>query len=230
MSSTGGEGAMTRRKQSWLEQYIAAANALARVPDALQGGRSRRNVVESRIRNELVDLAHQAAGRGLNWGTAGSLSARLGTHQILVCPAGRSLEALTFDDLVLARLDEPSPHGVLPEAWSWHLAIYAAQSEARAVLHLQPPFATALSAQEQFELPAVPELAAYWGQIPWVDASGTIEEVASRLAQAARSRLFLVRSRGVLCWGASTPELLSCSTTVEAAARIILLSRLVHVR
>lgn len=100
-------------------------------------------------RSAVVHLSRHLAERGLSPGSSGNISVRLG-DVLLMTPTGSALSRLSESDLSVIALPAggqptvasgPPPSKELP----LHLAVYRARPDARAVVHLHSPYATALS-------------------------------------------------------------------------------------
>lgn len=96
-------------------------------------------------RTTLVEACRALAHAGLSPGSSGNLSVRVG-DDLLVTSTGSSLRRVDEADLAVVRMGGevavgPHPTKELPV----HLAVYRARPDARAVVHLHSPFATALS-------------------------------------------------------------------------------------
>jgi L-fuculose-phosphate aldolase len=108
------------------------------------------DLVENRLREELVRVAHRAFDLGLTLGISGNLSARIpGTDRIVIKATGLSMGDMTVGDTLLLDLEgdvlEESERRPSKE-WRFHLAIYRARSDVGAVAHLHPPYVLAFAA------------------------------------------------------------------------------------
>jgi len=102
---------------------------------------------DTNLRHQLLAAARGLSAARLNVGTAGNASART-PDGFLITPTGMVAEDCGADDLVAMSLaGEPSGHRAPSSEWRFHRDIYAARSEAGAVLHAHSPFATALACQ-----------------------------------------------------------------------------------
>src|SRR5918995_6054627 len=83
---------------------------------------------------------------GLVSGTSGNASARDG-DEVLITPAGLAYEQMTEDDLVAIGMDGEAAEGQREPSSERrvHLAIYAARSDVRAIVHNHSVHATAWS-------------------------------------------------------------------------------------
>ncbi|TAH41761.1 MAG: class II aldolase [Betaproteobacteria bacterium] len=89
---------------------------------------------------------------GLNVGTAGNASVRLGddlqADGLLITPSGLAADSSTPQDMVIVRADGRFDGTLAPSSeWQLHRDIYAAFADAGAILHAHAPFATALACQ-----------------------------------------------------------------------------------
>ena len=112
----------------------------------------------SDLRQQLIDGARRMGTVGLNRGTAGNLSVRLGAASaasaaseatgdgFLITPTGMPYDELAVDDLVCMRLDGSVQGRRRPSSeWRFHRDLYAARRDAGAILHAHSPFATSLA-------------------------------------------------------------------------------------
>jgi L-fuculose-phosphate aldolase len=101
---------------------------------------------EPALREKIVATMQAMAARGLNRGTSGNVSARLG-EGLLVTPSGVVPEELTPESIVL--LDAggtPAPGALKPSSeWRMHQQILARRPDCRAVVHCHSRYATILA-------------------------------------------------------------------------------------
>lgn len=96
-------------------------------------------------RTALVQACHRLAQAGLSPGSSGNVSMRVG-DELVVTPTGSSLHRVDEAGLAVATLAGGVTAGATPtKELPVHLAVYRARPDARAVVHLHSPFATALS-------------------------------------------------------------------------------------
>lgn len=117
---------------------------------------------ENVLRAGLLATAHEMAGTGLSAGTSGNVSVRC-ARGFLITPTGRAYEDCTPDDMALMAMDGNWQGTFAPSSeWRIHRDIYAAHSEAGAVLHAHSPFATALACHRR-RIPAFHYMIARFG-------------------------------------------------------------------
>ena len=104
---------------------------------------------ERKVREAVVDTARGMNAAGINRAKAGNVSARwrvAGFDGFLVTPTGVPYERLGPDDVVAMTL-EGEPRGRLEPSseWRFHRDIYAARTDAGAIVHAHSPFCTTLA-------------------------------------------------------------------------------------
>ncbi len=100
---------------------------------------------ESELRRALADTARKSVARGLNSGTAGNVSARLGGG-LLITPSGLAGDTLQADQMVFLDLEGRSAGPLKPSSeWRIHRDIYRARPEVNAVVHAHSPHAVSLA-------------------------------------------------------------------------------------
>lgn len=94
---------------------------------------------------DVLEAARRLEACGLNRGAAGNVSARRGPA-FLITPSGLEPDECTADDMVEVLFDGRSIGTRKPSSeWRIHRDIYAARSDADAIVHAHSPFATALA-------------------------------------------------------------------------------------
>jgi len=158
---------------------------------------------------------------GLVSSHGGNLSVRRG-ESILITTHGSRLGHLTEADLVevtagAAPVAEPSMDLAL------HRAIYAAVSQARAVVHAHPRHAIALSLASNEIRPRDLEGRHYLGLVPVVAGDG---DVAAALAVALRQhKIAMVAGHGSYAWGEDLWLALQWTSVLEESAQVLWLLR-----
>lgn len=118
---------------------------------------------DSRLRADVVEVAHSLFARGYTHGSTGNVSART-ERGILVTPTGVSLGTVTPDDLSLIDLDGAHLDGPAPTKEAFlHAAVLSARPQDGAVVHTHSPYSAALSALAGLdERDVLPRLTAYY--------------------------------------------------------------------
>ncbi len=178
------------------------------------------------LRNELIAVAREMNRIGLNRGTSGNLSARVG-EGMLITPSGLPYEQMQAADIVHAGIDETSqpafggPHKPSSE-WRIHHDIYRNRPDAQAVLHAHPVHCTALACLRR-PLPAFHYMVAVAGGrnircAPY--ATFGSQELSAHVLQALQDRrACLMANHGLLCLAANLRAALALAVEVEQLAR-----------
>lgn len=100
---------------------------------------------EPELRVRLAETARLTVVHGLNRGSAGNVSARLGDG-FLITPSGLPGDGLAADQMVYLDMDG-GVHGELRPSseWRMHRDLYRARREVRAVVHAHAPHAVSLA-------------------------------------------------------------------------------------
>jgi len=101
---------------------------------------------DNALRQGVIDVACAMQASGLSPQRSGNVSVRSG-EGFLITPTGMAYDALEPCDVAYVALDGSQPAGQRKPSSEWHMhqAIYAARSEAQAVVHAHSPFAVALA-------------------------------------------------------------------------------------
>jgi len=179
----------------------------------------------------MTEIGRQAGQSGLVSGVNGNISLRR-ENTMIITASGSAKARLQPGDLVAVGLDDARIHGPgkpSTEA-ALHRAVYAAQPEARAIVHLHPPHLLALSLvrtnQDLLDLPLF-EAREWAGRMIRLERRDPgSQELATQVGQAATSypALFL-DNHGLVCWGPDLHSALNLSEELEGLARIEVLRR-----
>lgn len=174
------------------------------------------------LRSALVTTFQAMGAAGLNRGTSGNASVRLGPDAerdgFLVTPSGRPVDTLGADDLVLIR--QSRFEGALEPSSEWrlHRDIYAAFPDAGAVLHAHSPFATSLACQ-RLDIPPFHYLIALFGgstvRCATYATFGTQELSDAVLAALEFRRACLLANHGMVVHGRDLPHALTLAVQFE---------------
>ncbi|MEI7612286.1 MAG: class II aldolase/adducin family protein [Betaproteobacteria bacterium] len=179
------------------------------------------------LRQKLITTARRMADSGLNKGTAGNLSVRAEEHGecgFLITPTGMSYDTLTPDDVVFMRLDGThsgihSNQRKPSSEWRFHRDLYAARTEAGAVLHAHSPFATSLACLRR-DIPAFHYMIARFGgdTLRCADyATFGTQELSNAALSAMQDRnACLLANHGLLVFGRDLTQALDLGIELEA--------------
>lgn len=172
----------------------------------------------------LIEAAADCRAEGLVTSHGGNLSARRARGGALISATGAMLGRLTPERLVAvdgagAPRDPAAPAPSSDTAV--HLAIYEACAGAGAVLHAHPAHAVALAFGRDAIEPANLEGRLFLGRVPVIDAGREAAPVAAALREHP---IAVVRGHGSYARGEDAWDALRVTSTLEEAARILLLS------
>jgi len=172
------------------------------------------------LRVSLAAAARESVHCGLNQGSSGNLSLR-SREGYLITPSGQNMAALTGDDMVAMAMEGSvfDDSGRPSSEWRFHRDIYAAFSEAEAVVHAHSPFAVALACLRR-DIPAFHYMVAMAGGSDIRCAAyatfGTQALSDAVLMALQGRRACLMANHGLLAWGRSLPAALALANEVEA--------------
>jgi L-fuculose-phosphate aldolase len=181
------------------------------------------------LRSAVVDAAREMLRLGLVSGTSGNASARDG-DEVLITPAGPAYEQMTEDDLVAIGMDGEAAEGQREPSSERrvHLAIYAARSDVRAVVHTHSVHATAWSFLGEPLDTGTEELeAAAGGEVLTARFAPTgTDEIAAAAVDALGDRCAVLLARhGAVAVGETPAAALDACVALERQAQIAWLLR-----
>jgi len=115
-------------------------------------------------RQSVIDACISMNTLGINQGTSGNISVRVGDH-MLITPSGVAYDRLTPDMIVSMPLrgDTPAPGQLLPSTeWRFHQSLLQSKPDSHAVVHAHPVYCCALAMNRQ-EIPACHYMIAAFG-------------------------------------------------------------------
>ncbi|MBF6218282.1 S-methyl-5-thioribose-1-phosphate isomerase [Nocardia abscessus] len=189
----------------------------------------------------IADVARELYLRGWMPGTAGNISVRTGATAV-VTGSGLSKGELTERDMVTVRVADSAPvadHGRKPSAETTiHTAVYRTRP-AQAVVHIHPPFATALATRSavpgalgtlritDYELikglgggdPAVAEIPVVpnWPEVPRIGAD--IERYL--LDHPDALPVLVIAGHGITAWGENLAQARDRAECLEALCELV---------
>ena len=174
-------------------------------------------------RNALVQAARRMNAVGINQGSSGNLSLRVGDGR-LITPSGLAYDRMEAADVVA--LPPGGPTGAEPRRpsseWRIHRDVYRARPEAQAILHAHPVYSTALACLRR-PLPAFHYMVAVAGGAdircaPY--ATFGTQELSDHVVAALQGRrACLMANHGLLCLGEDLGQALALAVQIEALAR-----------
>ena len=175
--------------------------------------------VDEPLRRSLVAVSRQLVALGLNRGTAGNASARLG-ERLLLTPSGVPAYELSPEDMVMLDAQGQVLGAGRPSSeWRLHRDVLAARPEAHAVIHTHSPFATSLACLGQ-DVPPFHYMIAVAGgrtiRCATYALFGT-QALSDQAVQALRGRkACLLANHGLVALGRDLDEALALAIEVES--------------
>lgn len=190
----------------------------------------------------LAAACRRLHARGLLAGAEGNLSVRLGDGSVLVTASGIDKAVVTAAQVVRLHANGTPHHTPVTNDTDrgdgglrassevgMHLACYAARADVQAIVHAHPPVATGFATAGQ-GLPAdvLPEVPVVVGPVALVPYGrpGTPALAAAMQPFLAGHEVFLLANHGVTTVGRSLTDALLRMESVEQAARIVAVARL----
>jgi 3-dehydro-4-phosphotetronate decarboxylase len=188
---------------------------------------------ETRLREQICELAKSMHDRGLTHGSTGNISARTSDGGLLVSPTGSSFGRL--DPALLSRFDAQGNHvaGDAPtKEMPLHAAFYDTRSQTGAVVHLHCCHAVALSmicdpAEDDFLPPLTPYVVMQLGRVKLLPVfrpgDPAIGEAVCGLA--GKHSAVMLSNHGPVVAGKDVEAACSAMEELEATARLAMLTR-----
>ena len=179
-------------------------------------------------RVQLVQYCHRMQADDLTVGTSGNLSVRSGDH-IAITPSGAAYEDLTPESICVIDLDgNRVEDGLEPSSEvPMHTSVYRS-TDARAVVHTHPLYASTLSAVVD-ELPAIHYMVALLGGPVRVASYATFgsPELAANSIRALEGRYgVILQNHGATTYGESLAKAYTRSVYLEWVCRMYYQARL----
>jgi L-fuculose-phosphate aldolase len=177
---------------------------------------------ELTLRQDLATQGAKLAASGLSQGTSGNLSARCGDG-FLITPSGTPYEDITAEGIVFVDAEGRWAASQRPSSeWRFHRDIYLARPDAEAIVHVHPPYATALAMCRK-DIPPAHYMIAVGGGDSIRCASyhtyGT-QALSDAVVAALEGRLAcLMANHGMIALGSSLAQAMWRAVEVENLAR-----------
>jgi L-fuculose-phosphate aldolase len=171
------------------------------------------------LRRQLIAALQRLDALGLNRGSTGNLSHRVGDG-MLITPTGMGAAELGPEDLVWLGFDGRRRGAWQPSSeWHFHQALYQARPELNAVVHTHPTHATALACLRR-PLPAFHYMVAVAGghdvRCAPYRLFGTPELSAAVVQAMDRRKACLLATHGLLSAGATLREAMKVTVEIES--------------
>ncbi len=182
---------------------------------------------EQDLRLEIVNRCLEMNANGLNQGTSGNISARLGDG-LLITPSGVPYDRLTPEMIVPMDADGSWSGKLKPSSeWRFHRDILVARPDVDAVIHTHPPYSTAL-AIKRLDIPPLHYMVAVAGGdsircAPY--ATFGTQALSDHVLRALEGRsACLLANHGMIATGRNLGHAMWLAVEVETLARQYLLT------
>jgi ribulose-5-phosphate 4-epimerase/fuculose-1-phosphate aldolase len=187
---------------------------------------------EKKLRTDLAAAFRMAARYGWNEAVANHFSVAVSDDgkQFLMNPLWRHFSKLRASDMALLDAGaEELPAGIDPTAWAIHGTMHAHLPRARCILHMHPPYATALSCLADPSIKPVDQTSARFFNRVAIDVEyGGMADNAEeglRLTHALGGfDTLMMGNHGVLVIGDSVAEAFDLLYHLERACRTLVLA------
>ena len=174
------------------------------------------------LRQEIIRSCRFMNDSGLNQGTSGNISVRLG-DQFLITPSAMPYEELEPEDILLMEFDgSHDPDKVPSSEWRFHLDILKAKPEAGAVVHTHSAYATTIAIMG-LDIPAVHYMVAAAGgnsvRCAKYATYGTEDLAANALEAMQDRKACLLANHGLIATGGTLQQAMWLTVEVENLAR-----------
>lgn len=183
------------------------------------------NQDERALRQAIVEACREMNASGLNQGTSGNISARLG-ERLLITPSGIPYDELASEMLAAMPLegDYGAWEGPLKPSseWRFHLDLVRARPELGAIVHAHAPHATALAIARKPIPPVHYMIAAFGGpDIRCADyATFGTDALSKAVLAAMQDRLgCLMANHGMLAAGPTLARAMWLAIELETLSR-----------
>lgn len=193
---------------------------------------------ETQLRNDLVRVGHILFERGLTNGSAGNMSVALDDGTFIATPTGSSLGQLNIEDLSKIDAKGLLISGAKPtKEVPFHLALYQANPEVKAIIHLHSTYSTAYACLAGLDpanaiCPMTPYIVMRLGKVILLPyhKPGSVE-IANDLSKvAAGHKAFLLANHGMIVGGKSMTDALNNAEELEESCKLYFLTKGLNVK
>lgn len=184
------------------------------------------SLVDSRIKQEIVDCCRRSVQYGLNFNTQGNISVRVpGTGLIAITPTNLDYDRMTAGDIVVLDLEgcrvegerEPSSETDV------HLVVYRRRPDVGAIVHTEPVYANVFGVLGQPVEAVLINMVTYSrGSVPvmpFMPSNST--EFGEAMVEVLGDRNAVIwGNHGLMTVGGDLTSAFRCNVAVETAARV----------
>ena len=184
---------------------------------------------------DLAAVFHLAAMNNWHESIANHFSLAVSSDgkDFLMNPRWRHFSQISASDLLLLRADDAStmdhPDAPDPSAWCIHGAVHRAIPQAKCILHVHSPYATALACLQDPEVKPVDQnTARFFNRIAYdmgFDGIAHREEEGQRIASSlGNHKIMMMANHGVLVTGSSVAEAFDNLYYLERACKTLVIA------
>ena len=185
------------------------------------------------LKKELVHYSRRCYERNMISATGGNISIRVpGEDKMLIKASGSAFSDMTEDDIVLSDFEGNVLEGdkQISKEWRFHSGIYKEREEINSVVHIHPPYATAV-ANTMDHLPLVTNHAkVYLKDVPTIGiASSGSEELGDNAVIPFKNSdriAILMEEHGIISANVNIRKAFFLAEMLEDTAKIYLFSLL----
>lgn len=182
---------------------------------------------ELALGRQIIETCRDLERRGLNQGTSGNVSARLGpgaADGFLITPTAMPYDVMQPEDMARMDLNGASSGRREPSSeWRFHLDIYRTRPDVGAIVHTHSGYATTLACLRR-EIPAFHYMIALFGgsNIRCCEyATYGTQELSTLVLKALEGRnAALMGSHGLVVLGPNLPRALMLTVEAETLAKM----------
>lgn len=182
------------------------------------------------LRAEIIAVGRKLWERQYVDGNGGNISVRLGSRYVLCTPTLLAKCDLKPADICLSDLDGNILAGdrALTSELLLHLVIYKANSNARAVVHCHPPYATAFAITGTMPpCGLIPEYEVFIGPtaVASYETPGTQAFAETVLPYVQDHNTILLKNHGVVCWADTVTHAEWLSEIIDTYCKTYLIAK-----
>ena len=180
------------------------------------------------LRRDVIRTCQEMNAVGINQGTSGNVSVR-NDEGFLITASGVAYNDMAPKQVVQMDLDGGYWGPILPSSeWRMHMEIYRTRPEAKAIVHVHSPHATALSCLRE-DIPAFHYTIGVTGgaSLRCAEyASFGTEALSEAMLQAIEGRnACLLANHGMICFAAKPERALALAVELESLCQQYILTR-----
>lgn len=184
-------------------------------------------------RGDVAYFMRRLYSKNLTSCSGGNISIRLPGDLVLITPASLDKGELDANQVALVDMSGDNLHPLLkPTMELWlHLEIYKRRSDARAIVHAHPPFATSFACTDlDIEIGLTPEAIMTVGEIARADyhPAGTQELAAATAEALLGANVALMRNHGVVAIGPNLFKAYDRMEVTELSAKMTWITRMMN--